>query len=51
MGQAKQLENDRRLRYAFFMIDEALITRVKDLSAAERLELLGAVWETLASED
>lgn len=33
------------------MVDEALISRVKDLSAAERLELIGLVWETLSPED
>lgn len=33
------------------MVDEGLISRVKDLSAAERLELIGLVWETLSPED
>lgn len=33
------------------MVDAALISRVKDLSAAERLELIGVVWETLSPED
>lgn len=33
------------------MIDAMLISQVKDLSAAERLELIEAVWETLAPED
>jgi putative addiction module component (TIGR02574 family) len=33
------------------MVDEALISRVKDLSVAERLELIGVVWETLSPED
>lgn len=33
------------------MVDAVLISRVKDLSAAERLELIGAVWETLSPED
>ena len=30
------------------MVDAALITRVKNLSAADRLELIGVVWETLS---
>jgi putative addiction module component (TIGR02574 family) len=33
------------------MIDAALISRVKTLSPAERLELIGAVWETLSPAD
>ncbi len=30
------------------MVDAALISEVKALSAADRLELIGAVWETLS---
>jgi len=33
------------------MVDEALISRVRGLSTADRLELIGAVWETLSPED
>lgn len=33
------------------MVDAALISRVKDLSAVERLELIGVVWETLSPND
>lgn len=33
------------------MIDAALLTRVKTLSPAERLELIGAVWESLEPAD
>ena len=33
------------------MVDAALISRVKTLSPAERLELIGAVWETLSPAD
>ena len=33
------------------MIDESLMTKVASLSAADRLELIGAVWDTLAPED
>jgi putative addiction module component (TIGR02574 family) len=33
------------------MVDTALISRVKTLSPAERLELIGAVWETLSAAD
>lgn len=29
------------------MVDASLISRVKALSPADRLELIGAVWETL----
>lgn len=33
------------------MVDAALITQLKTLSAADRLELIGAVWETLTPND
>jgi putative addiction module component (TIGR02574 family) len=33
------------------MIEQALLSKVKSLSPAERLELIGAVWETLDVED
>jgi len=33
------------------MVDAALLSRVKDLSAVERLELIGVVWETLSPND
>ncbi|MGK2914428.1 MAG: addiction module protein [Porticoccaceae bacterium] len=33
------------------MVDAALISQVKTLSPAERLELIGAVWETLSPAD
>ncbi len=33
------------------MIDVALLTQVTTLSAADRIELLGAVWESLSPED
>lgn len=33
------------------MIDTSLISQVKTLSPADRLELIGAVWETLPSTD
>lgn len=33
------------------MVDAALISRVKTLSPAVRLELIGAVWETLSAAD
>lgn len=33
------------------MINAALISQVKTLSAAERIELIGAVWETLSSDE
>lgn len=39
------------LRYPCTMVDAALISQVKSLSAADRLELIGAVWETLSPSD
>jgi len=33
------------------MINDALISQVKTLSVAERIELIGAVWETLSSDE
>jgi len=33
------------------MIDESLLAKVASLSAADRIELIGAVWDTLSPED
>jgi len=33
------------------MIDETLIARVNSLSPADRLELIGVVWDTLSADD
>jgi putative addiction module component (TIGR02574 family) len=33
------------------MINATLISQVKTLSVAERIELIGAVWETLSSSE
>ncbi|MGH9931986.1 MAG: addiction module protein [Pyrinomonadaceae bacterium] len=33
------------------MIDESLLAKVSSLSPAERLELIGAVWDTLSPDD
>lgn len=33
------------------MIDQSLIARVVSLSPAERLELIGAVWDSLSPDD
>ena len=33
------------------MVDATLISRVKNLSAADRIELIGVVWETLSPAD
>lgn len=33
------------------MVDAALLSRVKTMSPADRLELIGAVWETLSPAD
>ena len=38
-------------RYPFTVVDAVLISRVKTLSVAERLELISAVWETLSGTD
>ncbi len=41
----------RSLRYPLSMIDQSLIAKVVSLSPAERLELIGAVWDSLSPED
>ena len=41
----------RSLRYPLFMIDQSLIAKVVSLSPAERLELIGRVWDSLSPED
>jgi putative addiction module component (TIGR02574 family) len=33
------------------MIDESLLAKVSSLSPADRLELIGKVWDTLSAED
>ena len=33
------------------MIDAALISQVKTLTVADRMELIGALWETLSPSD
>jgi putative addiction module component (TIGR02574 family) len=33
------------------MIDESLLAKVASLSPAERLELIGVVWDTLSPDD
>ena len=33
------------------MIDKSLLTRVTSLSPADRLELIGKVWDTLSLDD
>ena len=33
------------------MIDESLLAKVASLSAADRIELIGAVWDTLSPND
>lgn len=38
-------------RYPLNVVDAVLISRVKTLSVAERLELISAVWETLSGTD
>ena len=41
----------KKVCYPSSMVDAALISEVKALSAADRLELIGAVWETLSPND
>jgi putative addiction module component (TIGR02574 family) len=33
------------------MIDESLMAKIASLNAADRLELIGAVWDSLSSDD
>ena len=33
------------------MIDESLLSKVASLSPADRLELIGKVWDTLSADD
>lgn len=33
------------------MIDESLLAKVAKLSPADRLEFIGAIWDTLAADD
>lgn len=40
-----------RLSYTSLMIDAALMSQVKTLSVADRIELIGAVGETLSSSE
>jgi putative addiction module component (TIGR02574 family) len=42
---------NRSLRYPLYMIDQSLIAKVVSLSPAERLELIGAVWDSLSPDD
>src|SRR5205807_6620277 len=37
--------------YPFTMIHESLLAKVSSLSAADRLELIGVVWDTLSPDD
>ena len=39
------------LRYPLHMIDESLLARVTSLNPVDRLELIGAVWDTLTPDD
>lgn len=39
------------MSYSSAMIDASLISQVKTLSPADRLELIGVVWETLPSTE
>lgn len=48
---SRPLSIDEWGRYPPTVVDAVLISRVKTLSVAERLELIGAVWETLSGTD
>lgn len=37
--------------YPSLMIDESLLAKVSSLSPADRLELIGKVWDTLSPDD
>ena len=37
--------------YPYLMIDESLLAKVSSLSAADRLELIGVVWDSLSPDD
>lgn len=39
------------MRYPLAMIDQSLVAKVISLSPSERLELIGAVWDSLSPED
>jgi len=41
----------KKLRYSPIMIDANLISKVKEMTSAERLELIEAVWETINLEE
>jgi len=38
----------QRSSYTLIMVDATLIAKVKTLSASDRLDLIGSVWETLS---
>jgi putative addiction module component (TIGR02574 family) len=39
------------MSYSFTMIDEALLEKIQRLQPVDRLELIEAVWESLAPDD
>ena len=39
------------MRYPLAMIDQSLIAKVVSLTPAERIELIGTVWDSLSPED
>ncbi len=41
----------RKISYPYSMVNADLISQVKTLSAADRLELIGAVWQTLSPDE
>lgn len=43
--------SNRSLGYASTMIDESLLAKVASLSPEDRLEFIGAVWDTLSLDD
>ena len=51
LERSNELGYDHPLRYPSLMIDESLLAKVASLSPADRLELIGVVWDTLSPDD
>lgn len=45
------LGDRKRVEYATYMIDQSLMAKVTSLTPAERLELIGVVWDSLPHQD
>ena len=51
LERGNELGYDHSLRYPSVMIDESILAKVSSLSPADRLEFIGAVWDTLSPDD